>query len=101
MSEKIMIEYKQYLRGKYRKSHTRKNYYRFVNNFQDWLSETKGKDIDELKPEDTHEYRTYCQEKFTVNGNVGRLSAVNNFTGKFLGREDLLIHVPDSEQSNK
>jgi site-specific recombinase XerD len=101
MNKEIMEEYQQYLRGKYRKSHTRKNYYRFVNNFQEWLSETKGQSIEELKPEDTHEYRTYCQERFTVNGNVGRLSALNNFTGKFLEREDLLIHVPDSEQSNK
>ena len=82
-------------------SHTRKNYYRFVNNFKEWLSETKGKSLEEIKPEDTHEYKAYCQERFTVNGNVGRLSALNNFTGKFLGQKDLLIHPPDSEQSNK
>jgi integrase/recombinase XerC len=101
MNEKIMEKYKQYLRGKYRKSHTRKNYYRFVNDFQDWLYETKGKNIDELKPEDTYDYRAYCQECYSVNGNVGRLSALNNFTGKFLERKDLLIHAPDSEPANK
>jgi site-specific recombinase XerD len=87
MNEKIMKEYKQYLRGNYRKSHTRNNYYRFVNDFQEWLSETKGKSLKELKPKDTHEYKAYCQEQFTVNGNVGRLSALNNFTGKFLGQK--------------
>jgi site-specific recombinase XerD len=97
----IMEKYKQYLRGKYRKSHTRKNYYRFVNDFQEWLGETKGKSIEELKPEDTRDYRAYCQEKYSVNGNVGRISALNNFTGKFLERNELLIHAPDSEPSNK
>ena len=96
-----MEEYQQYLRGKYRKTHTQKNYYRFVNDFQEWLGETKGKSIEELKPEDTHEYRVYCIEKYSVNGNVGRLSALNNFTGKFLGREDLLINAPNSEPANK
>jgi len=101
MNEEIMEKYQQYLCGSYRKSHTRKNYYRFVNNFQEWLGEKKGKSMEELKPEDTHDYRTHCIEKYSVNGNVGRLSALNNFTGKFLGREDLLIRAPDSEQSNK
>ena len=101
MNEEIMEEYRQYLRGKYRKSHTRKNYYRFVNDFQKWLGETKGKSIEKLKTEDTQGYRAYCQEQYSVNGNVGRLSALNNFTGKFLGRKDLLIHAPDSEPANK
>jgi site-specific recombinase XerD len=97
----IMEEYQNYLRGKYRKIHTQKNYYRFVNDFQKWLNEKKGKSLEKLKPEDTHEYRAYCQERFTVNGNVGRICALNNFTGKFLGREDLLVHAPESEYVNK
>lgn len=101
MNEEVMKKYQKYLRGRYRKSHTRKNYYRFVNDFQEWLYDTKEKDIEELTPEDTRDYRAYCQEKYSVNGNVGRLSALNNFTGKFLERKDLLIHAPDSEPSNK
>jgi site-specific recombinase XerD len=101
MNGEIMKAYQQYLRGKYRKSHTRKNYYRFVNNFQEWLSMNKGKSIEELKTEDTQEYRVYCQERYSVNGNVGRLNALNNFTGKFLGRKDLLVNAPESEPSNK
>lgn len=101
MNEEIMKKYQKYLRGKYRKLHTQKNYYRFVKDFLVWLSEKKRKCIKEITPEDTQEYKTYCMERFAVNGNVGRLNALNNFVCKFLGRKELFISAPDSEPTNK
>ncbi|MCU0849747.1 MAG: site-specific integrase [Candidatus Thermoplasmatota archaeon] len=100
MGEEIMENYRQYLRGKYRKAHTQENYYRFVSDFQGWLEE-KGKSIEELAPQDTQDYKIYCTENYSLNGNVGRMNALNNFVGKFLGKKELLVRAPDSEASNK
>ncbi|HEC77344.1 MAG TPA: hypothetical protein ENI33_08855 [Thermoplasmatales archaeon] len=101
MDEEILEKYWQYLRREYRKENTRKNYYKFVKYFLEWLWETKHKTYDELTPEDTKDYRAFCLENYKTNGNVGRLNAINNFVDKFLHRPELRISVPASEYVNK
>jgi len=101
MNEEILSKYLDYLRREYRKENTRKNYYKFVKYFLEWLWETKRKTYDELTPEDTQDYRAFCLENYKTNGNVGRLNAINNFVDKFLHRSELRISVPASEYVNK
>lgn len=93
--------YEKYLRQVYRKRHTRKNYHRFVRNFLEWLDTHKGKGIEELTPDDTKDYKAFCIETYSVNGNVGRLNAVNNFVDKFLCKPELRITAPRSVPVNK
>lgn len=105
-NEKKLEEYRKYLRREYPRTetkvgHTQYNYHRFTRQFLEWIEINKQKDYSELTLEDLQEYRAYCQEKFKQNGNVGRLSAVNNFTGKFLKRKELRIPVPSSKHVNK
>jgi len=97
----IIEEYKIFLRREYRKDHTRKNYYRFVKAFLNWIKKNKGKFYKQLTSDDTKDYKVFCQETFKVNGNVGRLNAVNNFVDKFLQRKELRITVPTSVKANK
>jgi len=102
----MLEEYQQYLRREYPRTetkvgHTQYNYYRFTTIFLAWIETNRHKDYSELMLEDLQEYRTYCQEHYLQNGNVGRLSAVNNFTVKFLKRQELRIPVPSSKQVNK
>jgi len=103
MNEKniqILKEYKEYLRGEYPRTgtkvgHTQKNYHRFTKNFLEWIEENKNKTYKELTADDVQKYRVYCMEKYMQNGNVGRLSAVNNFTIKFLKKgKKFRISVP-------
>jgi len=101
MNEEILEKYWQYLRREYRKTHTQKNYYRFVRKFLKWIEETKGKTYTELTPADTKDYKAYCVKSFKVNGNVGRLNAVNNFVHEFLGKKKLRITAPKSEEIQK
>jgi integrase/recombinase XerD len=103
---KKLEEYKQYLRREYPRTetkvgHTQYNYHRFTRQFLEWIEINKHKDYSELTLKDLQGYRVYCQEKFKQNGNVGRLSAVNNFTEKFLKRKELRIPVPSSKHINK
>jgi len=95
-------EYERYLAREYRKKSTRHNYCRFTKQALDWLKKNRGKrDIDEITPEDTGEYKAWCIEKFAVNGNVSRLWALNHFTCRFLKRGELGISVPGSISVNK
>lgn len=105
-NEHILEKYKENLRREYPRTetkvgHTQYNYYRFTRLFLAWIETNKHKDYSELTLEDLQEYRTYCLENYKQNGNVGRLSAVNNFTVKFLKREELRIPVPSSKHVNK
>ena len=105
-NEERLFKYKQYLRREYphrgtKVGHTQKNYYRFTKDFLKWIEENKDKTYKELTFKDLQDYQLYCLEKFKQNGNVGRLSAVNNFTVKFLGRKKLKIPVPNSVFVNK
>jgi site-specific recombinase XerD len=102
----ILEEYQKYLRREYPRTetkvgHTQYNYYRFTTIFLAWIETNRHKDYSELTLEDLQEYRTYCQEHYLQNGNVGRLSAVNNFTVKFLKKQELRIPVPSSKHVNK
>jgi len=101
MDEEILEKYWQYLRREYRKENTRKNYYKFVKYFLEWLWKTKHKTYEELTPEDTQDYRAFCLENYKTNGNVGRLNAINNFVDKFLHRPKLRVSVPNSEYVHK
>lgn len=100
MNKKILDEYYRYLCGKYRSKETRKNYYKFIRIFLDWLSIEKKKTYKELKPTDTQEYKAYCLDHYKINGNVGRLNAINNFV-VFLNKPKLRITAPKSVQVNK
>jgi len=102
----ILEEYQQYLRREYPRTetkvgHTQYNYYRFTSTFLAWIEDNRHKDYSELTLEDLQEYRTFCHEKYMQNGNVARLSAVNNFTCKFLKRTELRVPVPSSKHVNK
>ena len=106
MNEMILEKYRKYLRREYPRigtkvGHTQKNYHRFTRYFLKWIEENKDKAYTELTPENLQDYRLYCVEKYKQNGNVGRLSAVNNFTAKFLERKELRIPVPNSVFVNK
>lgn len=106
-NEHILEEYQHYLRREYPRTetkvgHTQRNYHRFTRQFLEWIEANKHKDYSELTNEDLQEYRTYCQETYKQNGNVIRLSAVNNFTLKFLKKEKTFrIPVPSSKHVNK
>ena len=105
-NEHILEEYQQYLRREYPRTetkvgHTQRNYYRFVRLFLEWIEVNKHKDYSKLTMEDIQDYRAYCREIYKQNGNVGRLSAVNNFTVKFLEKPELRIPVPSSKHVNK
>lgn len=101
MNKEILKKYGQYLHQEYRKKHTRKNYYRFAKAFLRWLKDVKGKNVEELQPNDTAEYKAFCMTAYKVNGNVGRLNGLNNFMDKFLCRKELRVRAPDSEPTNK
>jgi len=103
----ILDEYQQYLRREYPRTatkvgHTQRNYHRFTRQFLEWIEDNKHKDYSELTKKDLQDYRTFCQEKYKQNGNVARLSAVNNFTLKFLKKgKTFRIPVPSSKHVNK
>lgn len=80
----ILDVYWQFLRRKYRSDHTRKNNIKFVKLFLKWIAETKSKNIEELTSDDTQDYKAFCLETYKINGNVGRLNAINNFVDDFL-----------------
>jgi site-specific recombinase XerD len=105
-NEQILEEYQQYLRREYPRTetkvgHTQYNYYRFTSTFLAWIEANRHKDFSELTVEDLQEYRTYCREQYMQNGNVIRLTSVNNFTCKFLKRTELRMPVPSSKHVNK
>ena len=100
MYEDILQAYKN--RQEYRKKHTRRNYYRHVKAFLQWIKENKGKkNTEDVQPVDTAEYKAFCMDTYEVNGNVGRLNGLNNFVAKFLGRKELRVVAPDSKATNK
>jgi len=101
MNEKIMEEYQQYLRGKYRNSNTRKNNYKFAKLFLRWTEEEKGKTCGQFTPDDTKDYKAFCLETYEVNGNVARLNSINNFLDDFLKRPELRVKEPRAVQVNK
>jgi site-specific recombinase XerD len=97
----IFGSYWQFLRRKYRSDHTRKNNMKFVKLFLRWISEMKSKNLEELTLDDTQDYKAYCLDTYKINGNVGRLNAINNFVDDFLKRPELRITAPRSVQVNK
>lgn len=97
----ILEIYWQFLRRKYRSDHTRKNNLKFVKFFLKWIAETKSKNLEDLTPDDTQDYKAFCLETYKINGNVGRLNAINNFVDDFLKRPELRITAPRSVQVNK
>lgn len=100
-SSNILDVYWQFLRRKYRSRHTRRNNMKFVRLFLKWLAEVKSKNVEELTSDDTWDYRVFCLENYKINGNVGRLSAINNFVDVFLKKPELRVTVPRSVQVNK
>jgi len=100
-NDEILQRYHQYLRQEYRKENTRKNYHRFVKHFLKWLYDTRGKNVDQIASDDTKDYKAFCTENYAVNGNVGRLNALNNFTIKLLERPELRVSAPRSMKTNK
>ena len=101
MDEKIMEEYQQYLRGKYRNQNTRTNNYKFAKLFLGWLREEKGKTYKQINPDDTKDYKAFCLETYDVNGNVARLNSINNFLDDFLRRSELRVVAPRAVPVNK
>ena len=101
MNTEILQKYWEYLRQEYQKQHTRENYYKFARLFLRWLEETKGKTVKNLTAKDTRDYKAYCLETYKVNGNVGRLNALNNFVDDFLHKPKLRITAPKSTSVNK
>lgn len=97
----ILDVYWQFLRRKYRSDHTRKNNLKFLKLFLKWIAETKSKNIEELVQDDTQDYKAFCLETYKINGNVGRLNAINNFVDDFLKKPELRITAPRSIQVNK
>jgi len=97
----ILESYWQFLRRKYRSDHTRKNNMKFVKLFLKWLKETKSISLEHLTPDDTQDYKAFCLDTYKINGNVGRLNAINNFVDDFLKRPELRITAPRSVQVNK
>jgi len=101
MNEKILDEYHRHLCGKYRSKQTRKNYYKFVKLFLKWLQTKKNKTYKKLTPVDTQDYKAYCLDRYKINGNVGRLNAINNFVDNFLQKPKLRVTAPKSVPVNK
>ena len=92
MDEEILDEYYRHLCGKYRSKQTRNNYHKFVSLFLRWLSVEKNKTYKDLKPEDTQDYKMFCLDHYKINGNVGRLNAINNFV-EYLEKPNLRLTV--------
>ncbi|MFO8133669.1 MAG: tyrosine-type recombinase/integrase, partial [Thermoplasmatota archaeon] len=87
---------------RYLKKNTRRNYHRHVKQCLNWIRDnTDTVDTDNLDEHDLGAYQAYCNDTYKQNGNVGRLHAVNNFTCKFLDREDLRVQVPPPIAVNK
>ena len=101
MNEEILDKYYSHLRQKYRKHHTRRNNYKFTRLFLKWILENKGKTYLEIEFDDMQDYKAFCNDNYKVNGNVGRLSAVNNFVSDFLEKPELRVSVPKSVYVNK
>jgi len=95
----ILDIYWQFLRRKYRSDHTRKNNMKFIKLFLKWIAETKAKTTEELTSDDTQDYKAFCLETYKINGNVGRLNAINNFVDDFLKKPELRITAPRSVKS--
>jgi integrase/recombinase XerD len=101
MTEDILDAYARFLRREYRKENTQSNYHRFTRAFLHWIQTNKHKNHTELTSEDTKDYKTYCVEQYSINGNVARLNAVNNFVDEFLGKPELRITAPKPRTVNK
>lgn len=101
MTQEILEKYKGFLLQNYRKVHTWKNYYRFTGYFLNWLKEVKGKTYRQLTKSDMNDYKAFCLQRYKTNGNVGRLSAVNNFVDDFLKKPKLRVTIPGSVNVNK
>lgn len=100
--EEALEEYRKYLNREYRKIRTREAYYRSTMKALKWIHQNRNKnDTNELTPEEIGEYKAYCMEKYKQNGNVIRLNSINNFTCKFLKKEELRVSVPRPEPVNK
>jgi integrase/recombinase XerD len=101
MKQEILEQYKRYLLQHYRKVHTWKNYHRFTGYFLNWLMDVKGKTYKQLTKSEMDDYKAFCLQNYKTNGNVGRLSAVNNFVDDFLGKPKLRVKIPGSVEVNK
>jgi hypothetical protein len=100
--DQVLIDYEKYLRREYRKDSTRRNYRRFAEEALEWISCNTGTNtIEGLSNDHIGDYKTWCLDRYKINGNVGRLHALNNFTCKFLGRTELRVSVPGTVQVNK
>jgi len=96
MDEETLERYRQYLRGKYRKKRTAKNYLFYTEQGLEWID----KPVDDIGKSDLVEWREYLINTYMPNGNARRVSSMNHFL-KWYGKEDLKIPVPKQEMSNK
>lgn len=101
MNEEILKKYSIHLHGKYKKQHTRRNYYRFTKQFLTWLQQTKNKDYEQITQQDLDEYKAYALNKWEQNGNQSRYNAINNFNEQYRKKQGLHINIPKSEKTTQ
>lgn len=97
MNERILKEFKEYLRREYRKEGTIFSYYNRLNQFLKWLD----KPVQDLNEQDLQRWRSYIKHNYAQNGNIARVVAVNIFL-RFIGKHnDWKIPVPPPKKTNK
>jgi len=96
MNEKILEQYWQYLRGKYRKKGTRRVEYSQVRLCLQWIN----KPVNKITKQDLNNWRAYIIEHFKPNGNSRRVTSVNHFF-KWYGKEHYKLPIPKQEITNK
>lgn len=88
-------DFRRYLRKNRYSKNTFKKYCEAVNQTM------KDKDLDSLEQKDLDDIRLELNERYQVNGNRLRFSAINLFCKEVLKRDDLNLRIPRSEVKNK
>jgi len=96
MNDKILEQYWQYLRGKYRKKRTREIEYGHTKRCLQWIN----KPVNKISKHDLNNWRAYIIETFKPNGNARRVTSVNHFF-KWYGKKHFKLSIPKQEITNK
>ena len=96
MHRNILEKYYHYLRQKYRKNRTIYANYEFTKLFLQWIN----KPAKRITKKDVNRWKEYITQRYKPNGNIRRISSVNNFL-TWLGKEKLRLPYPKPEECNK
>ena len=96
MNAEILEKYYHYLRQKYHKKRTIYGNYVFTKLFLQWINKPAKK----ITKKDVDRWKEYITQNYKPNGNLKRITAVNNFL-TWIGKEKLRLPYPKPEETNR